>query len=43
MVSHPKTGLDPPMGSDRESGRDKILFYVMLHKFNNFETNYLYL
>ena len=23
MVSHPKTGTDPPIGSVRESGRDK--------------------
>ena len=23
MVSHPKTGSDPPIESDRESGRDK--------------------
>ena len=22
MVLHPKLGLDPPIGSDRESGRD---------------------
>ena len=22
MVSHPETGSDPPIGSDRESGRD---------------------
>ena len=24
MVSHPETGLDSPIGSDRESGRDKF-------------------
>ena len=23
MVSHPELGLDPPIGSDRDSGRDK--------------------
>ena len=23
MVSHPELGSDPPIGSDRESGRDK--------------------
>ena len=23
MVSHPETGSDPPIGSDRESGRDR--------------------
>ena len=23
MISHPELGLDPPIGSDRESGRDK--------------------
>ena len=25
MVSHPETGSDSPIGSDRESGRDTIL------------------
>ena len=25
MVSHPETGSDSPIGSDRESGRDKHL------------------
>ena len=25
MVSHPKIGLDLPIGSDRESGRDKLV------------------
>ena len=24
MVSHPELGLDPPIGSDRESGCDKL-------------------
>ena len=24
MVSHPELGLDPPIGSDRESGCDRI-------------------
>ena len=24
MFSHPELGSDPPIGSDRESGRDKI-------------------
>ena len=24
MFSHPELGLDKPIGSDRESGRDKI-------------------
>ena len=24
MVSHPETGLDPPIGSDLESGSDKL-------------------
>ena len=26
MVSHPETGSDSPIGSDRESGRDKTYF-----------------
>ena len=26
MVSHPETGSDPPIGSDRESGRDNNTF-----------------
>ena len=25
MVSHPETGSDPSIGSDRESGRDKLV------------------
>ena len=25
MVSHPKLGSDPPIGSDRESGCDKLV------------------
>ena len=25
MVSHPKLGSDPPIGSDRDSGRDKLV------------------
>ena len=25
MVSHPKLGLYPPIGSDRDSGRDKLV------------------
>ena len=24
MASHPETGSDPPIGSDRESGPDKL-------------------
>ena len=24
MVSHPELGLDPPIGSDRESGCDRV-------------------
>ena len=27
MVSHPETGSDPPIGSDRESGRDTLLVH----------------
>ena len=27
MVSRPETGSDPPIGSDRESGRDMISFF----------------
>ena len=25
MVSHPELGSDPPIGSDRESGRDMVV------------------
>ena len=25
MVSHPELGSDPPIGSDRESGCDKLI------------------
>ena len=25
MASHPETGSDSPIGSDRESGRDKLV------------------
>ena len=28
MVSHPETGSDSPIGSDRESGRDKLLVWI---------------
>ena len=28
MVSHPELGLDPPIGSDRESGYDNLLLYI---------------
>ena len=31
MVSHPELGSDPPIGSDRESGRDSI---GSVHKMN---------
>ena len=24
MVSHPETGLDSPIGSDRDRGRDRV-------------------
>ena len=27
MVSHPETGSDPPIGSDRESGSDNTPFW----------------
>ena len=26
MVSRPETGSDPPIGSDRDSGRDMLCF-----------------
>ena len=35
MVSHPELGSDPPIGSDRESGRDKgklNSFLTKVHK-----------
>ena len=28
MVSYPELGSDPPIGSDRESGRDTINFMI---------------
>ena len=30
MVSHPELGSDPPIGSDRDSGRDKL---VLEHRY----------
>ena len=30
MVSHPETGSDSPIGSDRDRGRDKIRWGVAL-------------
>ena len=29
MVSHPETGSDPPIGSDRESGRDTYIYKMV--------------
>ena len=40
MVSHPETGSDSPIGSDRDRGRDSIVVRTCLH----FNTNlYTYL
>ena len=33
MVSHPETGSDLPIGSDRESGRDKLLSKPRFRRF----------
>ena len=33
MVSHPETDLDPPIGSDRESGRDKLVLEPRFRRF----------
>ena len=30
MVSHPETGLDSPIGSDRDRGRDILNFYFLI-------------
>ena len=30
MISHPELGLDHPIGSDRESGRDTLYMKVYL-------------
>ena len=33
MVSHPEFGSDPPIGLDRESGRDKFSkIYLLIYK-----------
>ena len=32
MVSHPELGIDPPIGSDRESGRDTcVIIYAIIY------------
>ena len=31
MVSHPETGSDSPIGSDRESGRDSDFGYYVVN------------
>ena len=31
MVSHPETGSDSPIGSDRDRGRDNITFIIGLY------------
>ena len=33
MVSHPETGSDPPIGSDREAGRDKLVSEPRFRRF----------
>ena len=33
MVSRPETGSDPPIGSDRESGRDKLVSEPRFRRF----------
>ena len=33
MVSHPKLGSDPPIGSDRESGCDKLVSEPRFRRF----------
>ena len=33
MVSHPELGSDPPIGSDRESGRDKLVSEPRFRRF----------
>ena len=33
MVSHPKTGSDSPIGSDRESGCDKLVSEPRFRRF----------
>ena len=33
MVSHPELGLDPPNGSDRESGCDKLVSELRFRRF----------
>ena len=33
MVSHPETGSDPPIRSDRESGRDKLVSQPRVRRF----------
>ena len=33
MVSHPETGSDQPIGSDRESGRNKLVSEPRFRRF----------
>ena len=33
MISHPETGSDPLIGSDRESGRDKLVSEPRFRRF----------
>ena len=33
MVSHPELGWDPPIGSDRETGRDRNYHFTLFRKF----------
>ena len=33
MASHPETGSDPPIGSDRESGLDKLVSEPRFRRF----------
>ena len=33
MVSHPELGSDPPIGSDRDSGRDKLVSEPRFRRF----------
>ena len=54
MVSHPELGLDPPIGSDRESGRDRydnpakvlitdnLMAVKLIHVKNDINTQYAY-
>ena len=34
MVSHPETGSDSPIGSDRDRGRDKKTIPILSYSFN---------